>query len=202
MIFFSLILLNFHKCSLRMIRRQTRMAASAPMLNFNVCPSWISSQFSPQNPSGHMQRYRNRGSRFTHWAPFKQGKSRHSFRSIQPLPSGDITRPSPQLFLYLSFFFIVYEEKKQHKWMNERKRFILLISNNFSIYMTWMINNEMLFLFFLFMMLMLIGNYVQLDNDPVLSERKKKWKLFMERVMNVSWCVKMEFVVFCFFTDG
>lgn len=37
-----------------------------------------------------------------------------------------------------------------------------------------MINNEMLFLFFLFMMLMLIGNYVQLDNDPVLSERKKK----------------------------
>lgn len=36
--------------------RQTRIAAKAPMLNFNVCPSCIDSQLSPQNPSRHTQR--------------------------------------------------------------------------------------------------------------------------------------------------
>lgn len=42
--------------SLRMISRQTRMAASAPMLSFSVWPSWMSSQFSPQKPSGQSHR--------------------------------------------------------------------------------------------------------------------------------------------------
>lgn len=46
----------------KIINKQTKMAANAPMLNFNVCPSCTNSQFSPQNPSGHKHRYRNRGS--------------------------------------------------------------------------------------------------------------------------------------------
>lgn len=90
--------------SLRMISRQTRMAASAPMLSFSVWPSWMSSQFSPQKPSGQSHRYRSLGSWLTQTPPFRQGRSRHSFRSMQPLPSGDMTRPSPQLDIFCVFF--------------------------------------------------------------------------------------------------
>lgn len=85
-------------CSLNMISRQTKMAARAPMLSLSVCPSWMSSQFSPQYPSGQMQRYRSRGSRFWHVPPLRQGRSRHSSLSMQSLLSGDMTRPSPQLY--------------------------------------------------------------------------------------------------------
>lgn len=77
--------------------RQTKMAPRAPILNLSLCPSCTSSQFSPQYPSGQMQRYRRRGSRFIHVPPFIHGKSRHSFRSTQPLVSVAMMRPSLQL---------------------------------------------------------------------------------------------------------
>lgn len=88
-------------CSLNIISRQTRMAARAPMLSLSVCPSCISSQFSPQKPSGQMHRYRSRGSKLMHVAPFRHGKSKHSLRSMQSLPSCVGTRPSPQLFQFI-----------------------------------------------------------------------------------------------------
>lgn len=89
----------WYRCSLKMINRQTRMAASAPMLSFSVCPSCMSSQFAPQKPSGQLQLYRNVGSKLMHWAPFMHGRSKHSLRSMQLLPSGVMTRPSPQLYI-------------------------------------------------------------------------------------------------------
>lgn len=87
------------KFSLNMMSKQTNMAASAPMLSLSVCPSWINSQFSPQNPSGQLHRYRSFGSKLMQVPPFRQGKSRHSSLSMQSLPSGDMIRPSPQLYV-------------------------------------------------------------------------------------------------------
>lgn len=96
------------------------MAARAPILSFSVCPSWTNSQFSPQKPSGQIHLYRKRGSWLMHLPPFRQGKSMHSFLSMQPLLSGVRTLPSPQLkkqqipitsflsfkiFLFSSIFF-------------------------------------------------------------------------------------------------
>ena len=82
---------------LRMIRRQTRIAARAPMLSLSVCPSWTSSQLAPQKPSRQRHWYRSFGSMLMHVAPLRQGRSRHSFRSMHPLPSGDMILPSPHL---------------------------------------------------------------------------------------------------------
>lgn len=82
---------------LNMIIRQTNMAPKAPMLSFRRCPSCTSSQFSPQQPSGQMQRYRRRGSKLMHVPPFRQGMSKHSLRSTQPLVSADMMRPSLHL---------------------------------------------------------------------------------------------------------
>lgn len=47
--------------------------------------------------SGQMHRYRRRGSRLMQVAPFRQGRSKHSLRSTQPLVSEDMMRPSLQL---------------------------------------------------------------------------------------------------------
>lgn len=87
------------KCqySLSMMSKQTSMAASAPMPSFSFWPSWTSSQFSPQKPSGHMHRYRILGSWFRHTPPFRHGLSKHSFLSTHPFRSGVMMRPSPQL---------------------------------------------------------------------------------------------------------
>lgn len=65
--------------------------------------------------------------------------------------------------------------------MNEwkKKRFNLLISkysNNFFPHYTDMNLNGLTVKFYQFMMLMLIGNYVQLNNDPVLSGKIKMKK--------------------------
>lgn len=95
--YFNLQLL-LYRCSLRMISRQTRMAAKAPMLSLSVWPSCTNSQLAPQKPSRHRHWYRSFGSRLMHVAPFRHGRSRHSFRSMQPLPSGDIILPSPHLY--------------------------------------------------------------------------------------------------------
>ena len=84
-------------CLLRIIKRQTRMAARAPIENLRTWPSWMVSQFSPQKPSGQIQWYRNVGSLFIHVPPLRHGKSKHSSRSIQPLLSGDVIWPSPHL---------------------------------------------------------------------------------------------------------
>lgn len=65
--------------------------------------------------------------------------------------------------------------------MNEwkKKRFNLLISkysNNF-FHTTDMNYNGLPVIFYQFMMLILIGNYVQLNNDPVLSGKIKMKKI-------------------------
>lgn len=82
---------------LRMVSKQTSIAARAPMPSLSVWPSCTSSQFSPQNPSRQTQRQRRRGSWLIQLPPLRHGLSKHSFLSVQPLPSGETMRPSPQL---------------------------------------------------------------------------------------------------------
>ena len=76
---------------LRMISKQTRMAARAPMLSLRICSSCMSSQLAPENPAVHAHLYLSVLSLFMQEPPLRQGLSRHSFRSSHPFPSG-VTR--------------------------------------------------------------------------------------------------------------
>ena len=75
---------------LRMINKQTKMAARAPILSRSICSSCMSSQLAPEYPAVHKHLYLSLVSRLEHDPPFRQGLSRHSFLSSHPLPS-DVT---------------------------------------------------------------------------------------------------------------
>ena len=93
------------------MRRQTSIAAKAPILSRRICSSFSRSQFAPVYPEAQKHVYLSALSLLMHVPPFRHGLSKHSLRSSQPFPSGVTRCPRGHLLVHVNVRNVI--SKKQ-----------------------------------------------------------------------------------------